>query len=48
MKRFTTKVKTRDGKIFDLGEFKFPPKHDHKGGGSCEGCLVANAYTEEI
>lgn len=45
---YTTKVKTNDGKVFDLGELEYPPKHQHKGGSSCDSCLVSNAWTEEI
>lgn len=42
---FTTKVKTKDNFIYDLGELEYPPKHDHKGG-MCNECQVINAWTE--
>jgi len=45
---FTTKCKTKAGKVYDLGLFKFPPKHDHARNGSCDECLVINAWTERL
>jgi len=47
MKTFTTKVKTKDGSVYDLGELEYPPQHSHKGG-LCPSCEVVNAWTEEI
>jgi len=44
---YTTKCKTKDGEVFDLGEIEYPPKHDHKGG-LCPSCDVINAWTEKI
>jgi len=43
--RYTTKVQTEDGVVYDLGLFQHPPKHEHKFG--CPSCLVKNAWTEE-
>lgn len=42
---YTTKCRTRDGQVYDLGKGEHPPKHDH-GGLSCDGCLVTDAWTE--
>ena len=47
--RYTTKVKTADGKVYDLGERQYPPNHQHdKQGTPCPGCLCVNAWTEII
>lgn len=45
---WTTKVKTQDGKIWDLGERDFPPTHQHPGDRSCQECFIINAYPEII
>ena len=41
---YTTKCRTADGVVYDLGEHEHPPKHDHLLG--CPSCLVVNAWTE--
>lgn len=42
---WTTKVRTQDGHIYDIGEGEHPPKHpDHDV--TCPGCLVVDAWTE--
>lgn len=40
----TTYVQTRDGKVYDLGKFQHPPKHQHPGFGVCPECAVKNAW----
>jgi hypothetical protein len=46
MRTFTTKVKTKDGTVYDLGKLEYPPQHNHKGG-LCPICEVVNAWTCE-
>lgn len=38
----TTFVKTRDGRIYDLGLREYPPRHDDCG---CAKCAIVNAWT---
>lgn len=47
---WTTKIKTQDGKVWDLGKLNFPPTHQHgkDGCGICRECLIINAYPEII
>jgi hypothetical protein len=42
----TTKVKTEDGKVYDLGEKQYPPTHHHPGDRPCAECFIVNAWTE--
>ncbi len=44
MTLYTTKCKTQDGTVYDLGEREHPPKHEHLV--ACPSCLVVNAWTE--
>ena len=43
---YTTKFKTQDGKVYDLGEGEHGPAHDHPGDATCPACAVVNAWTE--
>jgi hypothetical protein len=43
---YTTKCKTKDGTIYDIGSRIYPPKHVHDGHTTCVECLVVNAWTE--
>lgn len=43
---YTTKVKTEDGKVYDLGLREYPPVHHHPGEAPCVECFVINAWTE--
>jgi len=45
---YTTKLKTQDGKIYDLGEKQYPPRHYHPGLAPCPECFVVNAWTEKV
>ena len=45
---YTTKVKTQDGRIYDLGEREYPPTHHHPGEAPCQECFVVNAWTEKV
>jgi hypothetical protein len=38
---YTTFVMTRDGKVYDLGLFQFPPRHHDC---VCDKCFVINAW----
>ena len=44
---YTTKLKTQDGKIYDLGKREYPPRHYHPGMLPCPECFVINAWTEK-
>lgn len=44
---YTTKVQTQDGKVYDLGNMKFPPTHYHPGNAPCPECFIVNAWTEK-
>jgi len=45
---YTTKVRTEDGKVYDLGEREYPPVHHHPGEALCTECFVLNAWTERV
>ncbi|MDP2623811.1 MAG: hypothetical protein Q8Q29_08445 [Actinomycetota bacterium] len=46
--KYTTKLRTADGMVYDLGIRQHAPKHEHKGGGVCDKCNVVNAWTELV
>lgn len=48
MTLYTTKVKTANGKVYDLGKFEHPPGYcsAHSDAFTCPNCLVVNAWTE--
>lgn len=44
---YTTKVRTQDGVIHDLGAGDHPPRHNECIT-ACPSCLVVNAWTERV
>jgi len=45
---YTTLIKTKDGKVYDLGKLEYRPIHKHQGNTMCDECHVINAWTERI
>jgi hypothetical protein len=43
---WTTKVKTKDGQIYDLGKLQTAPFHERSC--QCDECNVINAWTEKV
>ena len=44
---YTTKVKTKDGKVYNIGERQYVPYHNHPREATCPGCQVVNAWMEK-
>lgn len=47
LKIYTTKIKTQDGQVYDLGKREYRPVHNHKDGKVCPKCNVISAWTQE-
>lgn len=48
MDEYSTFIKTKDGKVYDLGKLEYTPRHNHSGNTLCDQCQVINAWTDKV